>query len=366
MRALLLVSALVGVMLCALFAVFNSIVPENSESLRIGYTDNDNSAASADFEQYLSERLNMELVTGEADLLETELVEKRLSALVEVPAGFEQAVLANDEGALRTTFMDDYLNRVLLQSYFEEYATSLGMLAAAAGGDQSRFEQLLANARAQSVAVATTPLAGDLAERFGKREVFQTVMGFFLMIGALLTIGMANVLYDDRANGTWQRVRASSVAAPAYVAGVCGAGFVAVLAMVAVFFGYLAFMGLGEVLLLAQALALCLLFGLFAIAFALVCGTAFKSRNAIYFTVIAASTILCLIGGAFFPIDTAPQFMQQLAHISPAFWFTTALNGVYAGDVTTWLAAAGVLALFSLLCFLIAGVAFAGKRSAAG
>jgi ABC-2 type transport system permease protein len=186
------------------------------------------------------------------------------------------------------------------------------------------------------------------------------------MIGSLLAIGMANVLYEDRVNGTFQRVRASSVSAPSYVAGVCGAGFVAVLLMVVVFFAYLLFMGDGAVLSLASALVPCLLAGLFAIAFALVCGLLFKSRNAIYFTVIAASTILCLFGGAFFPIDTAPQFMQQLAHISPAFWFTAAMEGLYAGDAVAWLFATGVLALFSLLCFLIAGVNFAGKRSSVG
>ncbi|MDR2196486.1 MAG: ABC transporter permease, partial [Coriobacteriales bacterium] len=172
--------------------------------------------------------------------------------------------------------------------------------------------------------------------------------------------------FDDRENGTWQRVRASSVTAPSYVAGVCAAGFVAALLMVALFFCYLALIGAGESLLLAQALVPSLLFGLFAVAFALVCGLLLKSRSSISYIVIAVSTISCLMGGAFFPIDTAPQVMQQLAHVSPAFWFGTALEALYAGDMGTWLGSSGVLALFSLLCFLIAGVSFASKRSSVG
>jgi ABC-2 type transport system permease protein len=366
MYALLVASLLVGVMLCVLFWVFGSVVPEYRESLRVGYTDDDNSAVSADLERYLTERLGMELVEGDGDFLETELVEKRVSALVRVPAGFEEAVLSGGEGALATTFMDDYLNRVLLQSYFEEYAASLAVLAAAAEGDGARFERLLADTRAQSAEVSVVPLGGDVAERVTKREMFGTVLGFFLMIGVLLTIGVANILYDDRANGTWQRVRASRVSAPSYVAGVCAAGFVAVLLMVVVFLGYLALIGEDANLSLAPVLLFCLLYGLFAVALALVCGLMFKSRNAIYFAVISFSTISCLLGGAFFPIDTAPLVMRQLAHVVPAFWFNAAREALYAGEAGAWLGAAGTLALFSLLGFLIAGVVFTGKRSTVG
>jgi ABC-2 type transport system permease protein len=363
MRALLVASAIIGAMLCVLFGVFNTIVPDYRDWLSLGYTDNDKSALSADFERYLTERLGARLVEADEHTLETELIEKRVSALIEVPAGFGQAVLTGEEGALQTTSMDDYANRVLLQSYLEGYTSSLDVLSGAAGGDEARFERLLADAWERTATVSAVPLAGDVAERVTERDVFRNTIGFFLMIGVLLSIGMANIIYDDRANGTWQRVRASSVSAPSYVAGICSAGFVAALLMVAVLFVYLALAGMDGNLLLVQTLPLCLLFGLFAIAFALVCGLLFKSRNSIYFAVVAVSTISCLLGGAFFPLDTAPQVMQQLAHISPAFWFMNALESLYAGDTTGWLVSAGILALFSLLCFLIAGVTFAGKQA---
>jgi ABC-2 type transport system permease protein len=308
----------------------------------------------------------MRLVKGDADFLETELVEKRVSALVEVPQGFGRAVASGAEGALQTTFMDDYENRVFLQSYLEGYTASLVVLTAAAGGDETRLEHLLADTREQATDVSSLPLEGDVAERIKDRHLFRVTMGFFLRIGALLTIGMASILFDDRENGTWQRVRASSVTAPSYVTGVCAAGFVAVVLMVALFFCYLALIGAGNNLLLGQMLVPSLLSGLFAVAFALVCGLLLTSRNSIYFVVISVSTISCLIGGAYFPIDTAPQLMQQLAHVSPAFWYISALEGLYAGDTTAWLSSTGVLALFSLLCFLIAGVSYASKRATVG
>jgi ABC-2 type transport system permease protein len=363
MRALLVASALIGVMLCILFGVFNSIVTEYRNWLSLGYTDNDDSILSEDFELYLTERLGVQLIEADEHALETELIEKRVSALVEVPEGFGQAVLTGKEGALQTTFMDDYANRMLLQSYLEGYAVSLDILSAAAGGDEARFEGLLADARERTVEVSTVPLADDVAERARDWGTFRSILGFFLMIGVLLSTGMANILYDDRANGTWQRVRASSVSAPSYVAGVCAAGFVAALLMVVLLFIYLAFSSAASNLPLAQMLPLCLLFGLFAIAFALVCGLLLKSRNAIYFAVVAFSTISSLLGGAFFPLDTAPQVMQQLAHLFPAFWFMDALESLYAGDTTGWLVSAGILALFSLLCFLIASVTFAGRQA---
>ena len=94
MRALALISLLVGAMLSVLFMTFANLMPTFASPPKLGYTDYDNSAVSADFKRYATERLGMELVEGDADFLASELVDKRLSALVEIPQGFGAAVLA--------------------------------------------------------------------------------------------------------------------------------------------------------------------------------------------------------------------------------------------------------------------------------
>jgi ABC-2 type transport system permease protein len=305
----------------------------------------------------------MTLVEGEQSFLETELVEKRVSAIVEVPAGFGETVVAEQPAALLVTYMDDYANRVFLQAYLEEYSASLSILAGAAAGDEARFEGLLDELRANSSEVSSIPLDADLARREGIWSVFSNVLGFFLMIGAMVTIGMAYILHDDRAAGIYQRLRASNMSAVSYVGGVCLAGFLAALLIVVVLFSYLALIGEGEELPLWPTFGFCLLFGLFAVAFALVCGLLVKSRLGILWTIIGISVPFSLMGGALFPIDVAPQFMQQIAHISPMFWFMEGLEGIRVADGGTILLSASILALFALLGFLIAGVRFASRPS---
>jgi ABC-2 type transport system permease protein len=363
MRALALISLLVGALLSVLFMTFANLMPTFASPPKLGYTDYDNSAVSADFKRYATERLGMELVEGDADFLASELVDKRLSALVEIPQGFGAAVLAGSDGAIQTTFMDDYANRAFIQSYLEGYTASLALLAGAAQGDEARFEQMLAGTHEQSVAVLATPLEEDQAQRMQDWSIFIVVLGFFLMISSMIAIGMANIVYDDRQNGTWQRVRASNVNTVSYVLGVCSAGFVAALAMAAVFFGFLALIGKGAALPLGGAFLLSLLYGLFVVGFALVVGLLAKSRMAVFWLVVVVATVACLMGGAYFPVDFAPPFMQQLAHLMPPFWYIDALNKMWEGDASGWPVSALILGLFSLLCFLIAGIRFASRGS---
>jgi ABC-2 type transport system permease protein len=359
-------SASVGVVLCMLFALFGGIAPALSGPVNIGYLDHDKTAVSADFERYATERLGMTLVEGDSRFLETELVEKRVSAIVEVPAGFGKAVVEGSESALLTTFMDDYANRVFLEAYLEGYTDSLTILAAVAQGDEARLERLLADVEEQSAEVTSVPLEIEGAQATLDREVLGVVLGFFIFVSPILALGMANLLYDDRVNGTYRRVKASNVHTLSYVSGICVAGFIAALLMVLVLFGFLLVIGKGATLPLAPTMVLCLLFALFIVSLALVFGLFINNRMAIFFSLVIAATVFSLLGGAFFPVEYSPGFMQQLAHISPVFWFTEAFNGLLDGDTSGFFLSAGILALFALLGFLVSAVRFATREHSTG
>jgi ABC-2 type transport system permease protein len=377
-------SLAIGLVFCLLFTLFADLAPRLSGELSIGYINKDNSAVSVDFERYLGERLNITLVTDERATLESELVEKHISGLIELPEGFGAAVVAGDRSALLVTYMDDYQNRALIDSYLQEYTASLDILAQVAAGNNERFEQLLAEVQELSPPLSVTAFDSELAQKRATRMSFTNVLGFYLIIGFLLALVLANLLYDDRRNGTYQRLRASNVHTVSYVVGTCAAGFLANLSMVLVFFGFLLVSGRGEGLPLGPAFVLCMLYELFVIGFALVCGLLVRGRQALMWIFVAASTIFSLLGGAFFPVEYAPQFMQQIAHIVPTFWFSDAVNLLLAdapgaaastaasaaasssASAGNWLVSAGILTLYSLLCALVAGVRFASRDRSHG
>ncbi|MCL1846633.1 MAG: ABC transporter permease [Coriobacteriia bacterium] len=363
MRALVAASAVAGILLGAVLIILVSVVFSFDSPIQLGYIDNDTSAVSADFERYLTQDLGVELVTGEEGSLQSQLVDKKISAIVEVPAGFEQALLTDTSSALLVTYMDDYANRAFLQSYFEAYTSSVQVLAAYAQGDASSLKALIAEARSAQASVTTLQLDEQLVLRRDSSDIFVTLFGFFVMISALITVGMANIVFEDRANRTYQRVQVSGVSAASYVIGVCAAGFIAAIIMVLIYMVFCLANGLGDFIAVGPILVMSLLFTLFCVGFALVVGLISKTRMACLWLILSVSTIFCLLGGAYFPIEYAPQTLQQFAHITPQFWLVDGVRQLAAGNADAWLLSSGILSLFALLCFLVAGIRFASRQA---
>ena len=365
MRVLVAGSFTAGILLGVVLLVTTHLLPGLETPIRLGYTDKDGSAVSADFRLYLTENLGMELIEGDEAWLEGELVNKKVSALVEVPAGFEQALLRDTKGALLVTYMGDYANRAFLQSYFESYVGSVQVLAASAQDDASKLRGLLAEAKADQAPLSTVRLDEQLEHRERDWDMFVLLYGFFVMISSLLIIGMASVVLDDRQNNTFQRVQVSGVNAVSYVVGVCAAGFLVAIVMVLIFILVCLQQGLGVNIPLGPILFMSLLYALFCVSFALVCALLCKSQLSCGWLILAISTIFCLLGGAYFPIEYSPYALQQLAHITPQFWLMDGVRQIAAGNSDAWVLSSGILALFSLLCFLVAGIRFASSSSKA-
>jgi len=363
MKALVFGSIAAGLLLGVVLVLLTTLLPDTEAPMRIGYVDNDNSRVSADFETYLTENLGMELVTGELSWLEGELVDKHISAIVEVPAGFERALLKDTDSALLVTYMDDYANRAFLQSYLESYTGSVQLLASSAGGDAAKLGTLMADAQRAQLPMTTVPIDAKLLSWEREWSIFILLFGFFVIFSSLITIGVAAVVFDDRVNKTYQRVQASGVSAVSYVTGVCAAGFTSAIAMVVIALGFALQQGYAENIALGPILLLSLLFVLFCVGFALVAGLVSRTRNSYYWLILAVATIAALLGGAYFPTEYAPQSLQLLAHITPQFWLMDSIRSMAARDANAWVLASCILALFSLLSFLVAGIRFASRQS---
>jgi ABC-type multidrug transport system permease subunit len=85
-------------------------------------------------------------------------------------------------------------------------------------------------------------------------------------------------------------------------------------------------------------------------------------QGGILAVIIAVTTITSMIGGAWFPVDMAPQFFQTLGQFTPQHWFFEAVNA--------WQTGAGgavgptiVILLAAALCFVLAGIQFTANKS---
>ena len=364
MRGLFTASLAAGILLGVILIILLQVFSNTDSTVRVGFIDNDKSAISADFERYLSQDLGMELVRDDEATLQAQLVDKHISAIVEVPAGFQQALLADTGGALLVTYMGDYENRAFLQSYFENYTASAQLLATAAQGSPQQLDTLLFQARQDQVPLSTVALDPQQVLRQSGLDAFGLLFGFFLILGSLISVGVANVVFDDRARHTYERVQVSGVGSVPYVMGVCAAGFVAAIIMVVVFMLFCLQQGLSAYLPLLPIMLMSLLFALFLVGFALICGLFCKTRITCFWIILVTSTVCCMLGGAYFPTEYAPQILQQFAHITPHFWLVSGVRQLIADQAASWLLPSAILALFALLSFLTAGIRFASRQAA--
>ena len=357
------VAVSVGVALIVI-SVINS-VGSDAGAIKLGFIDRDGSIVSAGFARYLADDLGIELVLSDnADEMNTELVEKHISGLIEVPAGFEAGLLAGDPDPVLLTFMDDYANESFSRGYIDSYMQSLGVVSMAAGGDGGALESLLELTGEKSVPVAAFEKDVEAVREQADKDGYRLMVGFFMMFSFIMSISIATMLFSDRTEGTYRRIKAGRVTSFEYVSSVAAIGALLMLLIGAPSIAIYALSGSDPGVPITATIGLCVAFSLFVIAFGLLIGLVMPGHGGIVALIVAVTTISSMLGGAWFPIDMAPKFFQAMGHFTPQFWFFEAVSAWQTGSGSP----AGptlIILLAAALCFVLAGVQFTSNKSLA-
>lgn len=363
-RAVLFASLAVSLMLCMIFEFIGGSAAENKlGGIPVGIIDRDGSALSSDFLSYLEDEQGMELTTGmEYDALSSKLIERDISALVEIPEGFSGKFLSGEDGKLEMTVLGDYENAAFLNAYLDSYLSSVHILAQAAQGDQEEFDALLADFSSRSIPVAQNSASALTRDQINQREGFVSSMGFFVMLCFVVALALSNSVFDDRIKGLYQRIQVASVKPIQYIIGNSLFGILSCVFLVVLFFAYIGIKGYDIGVPFSAAVSLSILYILFVIGFAFAAALYMPSKNTITALTIGSATIASILGGAYFPIDTSPAILQKLALLTPHYWFVDALRKLQESPNTQWGINALAIFLFALLCFLLAGIRFSQSR----
>lgn len=363
-RLYLLLAVVGSALICSMFGYVGGLSSEHQVGgIPVGIIDNDHTALTSDFQTYMREEQGMELTTDlDYDGLSTELIERHISAIIEIPAGFTQCILDGKEPRLDMTTLDDYENAAYLEAYLDSYLNAVHLLAEGAQGDTAAFDTLLSDFSAQSISVEETSVAALTQQQISQQDGFSTCIGFFVMLGFLFAMSLAFSVFDDRDNGLYQRIQIASVRPVQYVLGTSLFGLLNCLLFVALFCAFVLFSGFYTGVSIGVVLTLSVLYSLFIVGFALVAALYVPSKNAISALVIGAATITSLLGGAYFPIDTSPELLQKLALLTPQYWYMNAIRSIQQTPDFNWTVNAVAIFLFALLCFLLAGIRFSNRK----
>ena len=356
-----LLSVMGAVMLCLLLYAMGNIVANSTiAKVHVGILDYDQSTLSKDFKRYLKEDMDYELLENYSyQELSTELLDKDISVIIEIPENFMSKMMSGDNPGVIITSMEDYENTAFVEAHINSYLSSVQVLTTGAGGDQQIFDQLLMDSLKEEITLTKTSAAKiDKNKLFGESGFINTV-GFFLMFIFTISVILGFMIIEDRVKGVFGRIQATPVKPVQYIIGSGLFGLVLSSIMVVLFtlFIYIKKIQIG--IPLETVFLLMMLFSLFTVCFSLMIALATRSRNSVTAIIIGFSTIGCILGGAYFPLDMAPDTLQKIARILPQFWFMDAFRRLQLDPLANIYPNIIIIALFVVLSFLIGAVLFA-------
>jgi ABC-2 type transport system permease protein len=136
-------------------------------------------------------------------------------------------------------------------------------------------------------------------------------------------------------------------------------GVLCALAIIVLFLLFMQIAGYGDDIPLLKTAVLCLVYSAFVSTFGMAAGLYLSTRNSIIAAVVGISTITSMLGGAYFPIETSPEFMKQLARFTPQFWFNDGFDALARSGSGNWIADLFVLLLFAALFLILSCIKFA-------
>ena len=362
-KGILTIAAVVSIAIALLIiSILNTSDPELI-AIKLGFVDRDRSSISADFERYLTDDLGIVLVYSDnIDEMNTSLVEKRISGIIEIPSGFEAALLSGKTNPILLTFMGDYANEAFTRGYIDSYTQSLGVLSMMAGNDAAALSDLLEQTAANNIPVKVTEKEETLLKAETDKDSYRIMISFFMMFSFIMSISIATMLFSDRMAGTYRRIKAGRVTSFEYVLSVAVIGAFMMLLINGPSLVIYALSGSDPGVPYAATAGLIAVFSIFVVAFGLLIGLVMPSNGSIIAVMIAVTTISSMLGGAWFPVDLAPRAFQVLGYVTPQHWFFEAVNA--------WQTGAGnpagptlIIVLAAALCFVLAGIQFTVNKS---
>lgn len=358
-------SLIISVMCAVTIIVFMCIMAnsaEQSDKIRVGIIDYDNSVLSQDIKNYLSDQLDYVIEENTYDNLSSELIKRNISVIIEIPQNFFSSAVNGNTLDLQVTSMNDFENRAFIDAYLNSYLESINYISNACDGKEQLFTDILNKKSEQSYDIATDMnYAMDSTEE-RQQDSFKDVIGIFLLLSLAASIFIGFTVFDDRSTGTYNRIKLAPINSIEYVIGITFFGLIQLLLMNFIVCAYIYlnnfYIGISEGLLfLGMALM-----SLFYVGFSLVIGLMCKSKTTIMTIIIGFSTLASMLGGAFFPISNASDTIKNISKITPQYWFMNIIRNYQNIDNSTITSCIIVLFLFAILIYLIAGVLFAQKK----
>lgn len=175
-----------------------------TDKIDIALTDNDNSELSAMLKSYLSDRINMNIIEDGKEKFNDKLINRDVSAIIEIPQGFEKNVIGGKDVKIKSTTLDDYENGAYISVYIEGFMRSVNIAADAAKGDAELFSKIMNSDAADTKLTKENAVTSDMEDEYVSAG-FKFSEGFMIMLVTAIGIFITLAVMEDRQYGTYSR-----------------------------------------------------------------------------------------------------------------------------------------------------------------
>lgn len=327
-----------------------------SEKIDIAVIDNDKSELSECIKNYFGNKVNMNIVDeSKAEKYNDMLINTDISAIIEIPEGFQQSVLDGNIKKIISTTLDDYENAAYVSIYIDGFMRSAETASVAAKGDKDTLLKILSTEDGAELTTESAVVSSREALYVQAGYYFSS--GFLTMLVYGVGIFVTLAVMDDKTYGTYNRMRASSVTGMQYIIGTSMASSISSLLVMLPVLLFLIISGAEITFSIPYVLIANILFALISTALAIFIALLVNEKSTIFMLSGCIAGLGSILGGAFFPITESAGPLKYISMLTPQFWFTDLVGGSTANPLIN----ITVLALYTVLLFLASAVIFSKR-----
>ena len=327
-----------------------------SEKIDIAVIDNDKSELSECIKNYFGNKVNMNIVDeSKAEKYNDMLINTDISAIIEIPEGFQQSVLDGNIKKIISTTLDDYENAAYVSVYIDGFMRSAETASIAAKGDKDTLLKILSTEDGAELTTESAVVSSREALYVQAGYYFSS--GFLTMLVYGVGIFVTLAVMDDKTYGTYNRMRASSVTGMQYIIGTSMASSISSLLVMLPVLLFLIISGAEITFSIPYVLIANILFALISTALAIFIALLVNEKSTIFMLSGCIAGLGSILGGAFFPIMESAGPLKYISMLTPQFWFTDLVGGSTANPLIN----ITILALYTALLFLASAVIFSKR-----
>ncbi len=329
----------------------------------VGGSGNAMRVALIDHDDTFLSRMVIEAVAPAATFVDLEeeeitgaLVNGRIEYALVMPAGMQERVIAGRRARVETWSLQGVQMTRFVRSAADAVLSAAHNVARTVDGDRDAFVAVMQAVQAGSFALETETYRSERgALAAGEAAGLSQLMGLLTMTMLLLAMTTCLMFLADIEKGTFHRTLVGPLSVRRYMLE-ANAAFFCVTVLQAVAGAIVLSMVFPQLTAEAvlSAAAILAAFAMVAVSFTLAVANTMKTVRR---TAIATNFLIMpmvMLGGAFWPFEIMPDYLQRVGAFSPTRWATSATAAAFSGapfaEIVPHL---GVLLLFAVVFQLL-------------